>query len=184
MIGARADVIDKAEDRQKFKDAMLKIGLDVPRRAASSASLAEGHSHRRDQVGLPCVTAAQLHHGRHRRRHRLQPRRVHPIAHPRPRAQPDVGEVLIEEIRHRLEGIRTRGDARRADNVVIVCSIENLDPMGVHTGDSASRSPRSRRSRTRNTSGCGTRRRHHPRDRRRDRRLEHPVRHRPRTRAG
>src|SRR6266849_5817504 len=53
MIGARADVIDKAEDRQKFKDAMLKIGLLVPR-SGTARSLADGQAVR-DQVGLPCV---------------------------------------------------------------------------------------------------------------------------------
>src|SRR5437899_6444505 len=53
MIGARADVIDKAEDRQKFKDAMLKIGLSVPQ-SGVARTLAEGQVIR-DQVGLPCV---------------------------------------------------------------------------------------------------------------------------------
>src|ERR1043166_7861924 len=53
MIGARADVIDKAEDRQKFKDAMLKIGLDVPR-SGVARSLAEAQQ-LRETVGLPCV---------------------------------------------------------------------------------------------------------------------------------
>src|SRR5262249_50798634 len=53
MIGARADVIDKAEDRQRFKDAMLKIGLDVPR-SAVVRKLSDAPAVR-DQVGLPCV---------------------------------------------------------------------------------------------------------------------------------
>jgi carbamoyl-phosphate synthase large subunit len=53
MIGARADVIDKAEDRQKFKDAMLKIGLDVPR-SRVVRSLADAQSVR-EEIGLPCV---------------------------------------------------------------------------------------------------------------------------------
>src|SRR3954465_15257579 len=53
MIGARADVIDKAEDRQKFKDAMLKIGLDLPE-SGVARSLAEAQAIR-EQVGLPCV---------------------------------------------------------------------------------------------------------------------------------
>src|SRR5262245_36583569 len=53
MIGAKADVIDKAEDRQKFKDAMIKIGLDVPK-STVVRSLADAQA-ARDQVGLPCV---------------------------------------------------------------------------------------------------------------------------------
>ena len=74
MIGARADVIDKAEDRQKFKEAMLAIGLEVPK-SGVARSLAEAQAIR-DQVGLPCVLRPSLHHGRHRRRHRLQPRGI------------------------------------------------------------------------------------------------------------
>ncbi len=138
MIGARADVIDKAEDRQKFKDAMLKIGLDVPR-SAVARSLAEGQQIR-EQVGLPCVlrpsftlggTGGGIAYNRDEFNELIA----------RGLELSPVGEVLIEESaigwkEYELEVMRDR-----ADNVVIVCSIENLDPMGVHTGDSITVAP-------------------------------------------
>jgi carbamoyl-phosphate synthase large subunit len=95
----------------------------------------------RDDIGLPCVIRPILHARRQRRRHRLQRRaRVRGDLQARPRPlhdqrDPDRG------VGARLEGVRARGDARPADNVVIVCSIENLDPMGVHTGDSITVAP-------------------------------------------
>src|SRR5476649_1184611 len=138
MIGARADVIDKAENRQKFKDAMIKIGLEVPTsyvvRTLSKALEI------RDQVGLPCVirpsfTLAGTGGG---------------IAYNREEYTELVSrgldlspttEVLVEESvigwkEYELEVMRDN-----ADNVVIICSIENFDAMGVHTGDSITVAP-------------------------------------------
>ena len=138
MIGARADVIDKAEDRQKFKDAMIKIGLDVPKSfVVKTVSYA---LQIRDQIGLPCVirpsftlggTGGGIAYNREEftdlvtRGIELSP----------------VKEVLIEESvigwkEYELEVMRDF-----ADNVVIICSIENFDPMGVHTGDSITVAP-------------------------------------------
>ena len=83
----------------------------------------------------------------------------------------------------RLGRVRARGrSATRNDNVVIVCSIENLDPMGVHTGDSVTVAPQMTLSDEALPGAAGRRRRGHPRGRRRDRRLEHPVRARARDR--
>jgi carbamoyl-phosphate synthase large subunit len=138
LIGANAEVIDKAEDRQKFKDAMLKIGLEVPKSGVAH-SLVEAQAIR-EHVGLPCVlrpsftlggTGGGIAYNREEfneliaRGLDLSPTR----------------EVLIEESvigwkEYELEVMRDR-----ADNVVIVCSIENLDPMGVHTGDSITVAP-------------------------------------------
>src|SRR5262245_54886456 len=138
MIGARADVIDKAEDRQRFKDAMLKIGLDVPKSVVvKSVSQALDI---REEIGLPCVirpsftlggTGGGIAYNREEftdlvtRGIELSP----------------VKEVLIEESvigwkEYELEVMRDN-----ADNVVIICSIENFDPMGVHTGDSITVAP-------------------------------------------
>jgi carbamoyl-phosphate synthase large subunit len=138
MIGAKADVIDKAEDRQKFKDAMIKIGLEVPK---SYVVRTLAHALEiRDQVGLPCVirpsftlggTGGGIAYNREEytdlvsRGLDLSPTR----------------EVLIEESvigwkEYELEVMRDN-----ADNVVIICSIENFDPMGVHTGDSITVAP-------------------------------------------
>ncbi|MGL6076362.1 MAG: carbamoyl-phosphate synthase large subunit [Fimbriiglobus sp.] len=138
MIGAKADVIDKAEDRQKFKDAMVKIGVDVPR-SRTVKSLAQADEVI-EEIGLPCVlrpsftmggTGGGIAYNREEYRHlvslgiELSP----------------VGETLVEESiigwkEYELEVIRDR-----VDNVIIICSIENLDPMGVHTGDSITVAP-------------------------------------------
>ena len=138
MIGARAEVIDKAEDRQKFKDAMLKIGVDVPRsvvvRSLAEALLAV------EQVGLPCVlrpsfTMGGSGGGIAYNHEEFVTRVVHGLD------LSPVHEVLVEESvigwkEYELEVVRDV-----ADNVVIICSIENLDPMGVHTGDSITVAP-------------------------------------------
>jgi carbamoyl-phosphate synthase large subunit len=138
MIGARADVIDKAEDRQKFKDAMVKIGVEVPK-SGVARSLQDALDIV-EEVGLPCVlrpsftmggTGGGIAYNREEfielitRGLELSP----------------VGEVLVEESvigwkEYELEVMRDV-----ADNVVIICSIENLDPMGVHTGDSITVAP-------------------------------------------
>ncbi|VTR95461.1 carbamoyl phosphate synthase large subunit : Carbamoyl-phosphate synthase (glutamine-hydrolyzing) OS=Pirellula staleyi (strain ATCC 27377 / DSM 6068 / ICPB 4128) GN=Psta_1525 PE=3 SV=1: CPSase_L_chain: CPSase_L_D2: CPSase_L_D3: CPSase_L_chain: CPSase_L_D2: MGS [Gemmata massiliana] len=138
MIGANADVIDKAEDRQRFKDAMLKIGVSVPKSVVVH-SLEEA-MRAVEEVGLPCVlrpsftmggTGGGIAYNRDEYRdlitHGLQ---LSPTT-----------EVLVEESvigwkEYELEVMRDR-----ADNVVIICSIENLDPMGVHTGDSITVAP-------------------------------------------
>jgi carbamoyl-phosphate synthase large subunit len=138
MIGARAEVIDKAEDRQKFKDAMLKIGLDVPR-SGLAHSLSEALA-LMQHVGLPCVlrpsftlggTGGGIAYNREEfidlvgRGIELSP----------------VGSVLIEESVIGWKEFELEVMRDRADNVVIVCSIENFDPMGVHTGDSITVAP-------------------------------------------
>ncbi len=85
----------------------------------------------------------------------------------------------------RLEGIRARADARRhRDNVVVVCSIENFDPMGVHTGDSVTVAPAMTLTDREYQTDARPRHRDPARGRRRHRRLQHPVRGRPRTTAG
>jgi carbamoyl-phosphate synthase large subunit len=138
MIGARADVIDKAEDRQKFKDAMIKIGLDVPK-SGVARSLAEAQQIR-EQVGLPCVlrpsfTLGGTGGGIAYNREEYNELIAHGLD------LSPVREVLVEESvigwkEYELEVMRDV-----ADNVVIVCSIENFDPMGVHTGDSITVAP-------------------------------------------
>jgi carbamoyl-phosphate synthase large subunit len=138
MIGARADVIDKAEDRQKFKEAMIKIGLKVPASGAVR-TLAEAQAVR-DMVGLPCVlrpsftlggTGGGIAYNRDEFNELIA----------RGLDLSPVHEVLIEQSaigwkEYELEVMRDC-----ADNVVIVCSIENFDPMGVHTGDSITVAP-------------------------------------------
>ncbi len=138
MIGANAAVIDRAEDRQKFKETMLAIGIDVPR-SGVVRSLAEALDIL-DTIGLPCVlrpsftlggTGGGIAYNRDEfvelinRGLQLSP----------------VGEVLVEESVIGWKEFELEVMRDRADNVVIICSIENVDPMGVHTGDSITVAP-------------------------------------------
>src|SRR5438132_5053810 len=138
MIGARADVIDKAEDRQKFKDAMLKIGLDVPR-SGVARSLAEAQEVR-EQVGLPCVLRPSFTLGGTGGGIAYNREEFNDLIARGLELSP-VGEVLIEESVIGWKEFELEVMRDNADNVVIVCSIENLDPMGVHTGDSITVAP-------------------------------------------
>lgn len=138
MIGARSDVIDKAEDRQKFKDAMIKIGLDVPRSGVAK-SLSDAQQIR-EMTGLPCVIRPSFTLGGTGGGIAYNREEFLDIVTRGLELSP-VGEILIEESalgwkEYELEVMRDK-----ADNVVIVCSIENLDPMGVHTGDSVTVAP-------------------------------------------
>jgi carbamoyl-phosphate synthase large subunit len=115
-----------------------KIGLDVPRsRLAHTMDEARARSLERDR---PAASSARLHAGRLGRRHRLQPRGVRGDRSKWARALARTTRSSSRS-RSRLEGVRARGHARPPDNVVIICSIENLDPMGVHTGDSITVAP-------------------------------------------
>lgn len=138
MIGARADVIDKAEDRQKFKEAMVKIGVDVPR-SGVARSLAQALEIVED-VGLPCVlrpsfTLGGTGGGIAYNREEF----IDLISHGLELSP--VGEVLVEESVIGWKEFELEVMRDKADNVVIICSIENLDPMGVHTGDSITVAP-------------------------------------------
>ena len=138
MIAANAAVIDKAEDRQKFKDAMIKIGLDVPT-SLVVRSMPEAED-ARATVGLPCVIRPSFTMGGSGGGIAYNREEFTQIVSRGLELSP-VGEVLIEESvigwkEYELEVMRDR-----ADNVVIICSIENLDPMGVHTGDSITVAP-------------------------------------------
>lgn len=139
MIGANADAIDKAEDRNRFKEAMIKLGLDLPR--SKSAHSMEEAIQVRNEIGSwpviirPGFTLGGTGGG---------------IAHNEDEFAAIVRrgldaslntEVLIEESligwkEYEMEVMRDK-----AGNAVIVCSIENLDPMGVHTGDSITVAP-------------------------------------------
>ena len=138
MIGARADVIEKAEDRQKFRDAMDKIGLESPRSTVVN-TMAEGMA-ALEKVGLPAIirpsfTLAGTGGGI---AYNLEGFRE--IVERGLDASP-VTEVLVEESvlgwkEYEMEVVRDK-----ADNCIIICSIENIDPMGVHTGDSITVAP-------------------------------------------
>ena len=110
MIGATAEAIDKAEDRELFREAMTKIGLATPRshhvKTLSQALAAL------DDIGLPAIIRPSFTHGRHRRRHRLQQERVHRDRRARHRRLADQRGADRGE-RARLEGIRDGGRPRQ-----------------------------------------------------------------------
>jgi carbamoyl-phosphate synthase large subunit len=138
MIGANARAIETAEDREQFKSAMLRIGLQVPR-SGVARSLAEAQTIR-ERVGLPCVlrpsfTLGGTGGGIAYNRSEFNDLLAHGLD------RSPVGEVLIEESVIGWKEFELEVMRDRADNVVIVCSIENFDPMGVHTGDSITVAP-------------------------------------------
>ncbi len=138
VIGANIDAIKKAEDRQLFKHAMEKIGLDLPQ-SAKAYSLNEAFEVV-DSIGFPVIvrpsftlggTGGGIAYNKEEFRDIVQ----------RGLESSMINEVLIEESvigwkEFELEVMRDSND-----NVVIICSIENFDPMGVHTGDSVTVAP-------------------------------------------
>jgi carbamoyl-phosphate synthase large subunit len=138
LIGADIDAIQRGEDRQKFKDIVRSIGAEVPRSAVchSMAEVRETVA----EVGLPVVirpsyTMGGLGSGMVHTEDELERMASFGLS------ESPVHEVLIEESvlgwkEYELELMRDSHD-----NVVVVCSIENVDPMGVHTGDSVTVAP-------------------------------------------
>ncbi|WEK57236.1 MAG: carbamoyl-phosphate synthase large subunit [Candidatus Brevundimonas phytovorans] len=138
MIGAKAEVIDKAEDRQKFRDAMDKLGLESPR------SRAVHHIEEADDalafVGLPAIIRPSFTLAGTGGGIAYNIEEFHEIVERGLDLSPTT-EVLIEESvlgwkEYEMEVVRDT-----ADNCIIICSIENIDPMGVHTGDSITVAP-------------------------------------------
>src|SRR5438067_6048236 len=138
MIGARADVIDKAENRERFKQAMIKIGLSVPI-SGVARSLAEAQAIR-EQVGLPCVLRPSFTLGGTGGGIAYNREEFNELIARGLELSP-TNEVLVEESALGWKEFELEVMRDGADNVVIVCSIENLDPMGVHTGDSITVAP-------------------------------------------
>jgi carbamoyl-phosphate synthase large subunit len=138
LIGAKAEVIDKAEDRQKFRDAMQRIGIESPK-SAIAHTMAEAYA-ALDLVGLPCVIRPSFTLGG----------TGGGIAYNREDFAQIVSaglaasmttEVLVEESVLGWKEFEMEVVRDKADNCIIVCSIENLDAMGVHTGDSVTIAP-------------------------------------------
>jgi carbamoyl-phosphate synthase large subunit len=138
LIGADYDAIKRAEDRSEFKKAMLRIGLDLPKSAfAYNSDEARGIA---KDIGFPVIirpsftlggTGGGIAYGEEDFE-RIAEHGLHSSR---------ISEILIEESvigwkEYELEIMRDK-----ADNVVIICSIENLDPMGIHTGDSITVAP-------------------------------------------
>jgi carbamoyl-phosphate synthase large subunit len=138
MIGARADVIAKAEERELFKQAMERIGLEVCK-GRTVRTLADAREALKD-IGLPCVIRPSFTLGGTGGGFAYNRDEFDTIVQRGLDLSP-VSEVLIEESilgwkEYEMEVMRDADD-----NVVIICSIENFDPMGVHTGDSITVAP-------------------------------------------
>jgi carbamoyl-phosphate synthase large subunit len=138
MIGANADVIDKAEDRQRFKDAMLKIGVDVPKSRAVKTLAAALDA--LPEIGTPCVLRPSFTMGGTGGGIAYNREEYIDLITKGLQLSPTT-EVLVEESVIGWKEFELEVMRDRADNVVIICSIENLDPMGVHTGDSITVAP-------------------------------------------
>ncbi len=138
LIGAKPEAIDKAEDRLKFKDAMTRIGLDSAR-SGIAHSMQEAWDVQKT-VGFPTVIRPSFTLGGTGGGIAYNPEEFEIICKRGLEASP-TNELLIEESllgwkEYEMEVVRDK-----ADNCIIVCSIENLDPMGVHTGDSITVAP-------------------------------------------
>ena len=138
LIGARAEVIDRAEDRLKFRDAMAEIGIESPR-STIAHTLPEARAALAG-IGLPAVIRPSFTLGGTGGGIAYNREEFEQIVAGGLEASPTT-EVLIEESvlgwkEYEMEVVRDS-----ADNCIIVCSIENIDPMGVHTGDSVTVAP-------------------------------------------
>ena len=138
MIGARAEAIDKAEDRELFRQAMAKIGLETPD-SVLAHNIAEAMTSL-EQVGLPAIIRPSFTMGGTGGGVAYNREEYFDIIEGGLDASP-TSEVLIEESiigwkEYEMEVVRDK-----ADNCIIICSIENVDPMGVHTGDSITVAP-------------------------------------------
>ena len=138
LIGAKAEVIDRAEDRLKFRDAMAEIGIMGPK-SAIAHDMAEARA-ALELVGLPAVIRPSFTLGGTGGGIAYNRQEFFEIVAGGIDASP-TDEVLIEESvlgwkEYEMEVVRDC-----ADNCIIVCSIENIDPMGVHTGDSVTVAP-------------------------------------------
>jgi carbamoyl-phosphate synthase large subunit len=138
MIGASKEAIDKAEDREKFKKAMAKIGLDSPRSALAHSM--EEALQVQAMVGYPTIIRPSFTLGGTGGGIAYNREEFVAIIERGLDASP-TKEVLVEESvigwkEYEMEVVRDR-----ADNCIIICSIENFDPMGVHTGDSITVAP-------------------------------------------
>ncbi|WP_417676742.1 carbamoyl-phosphate synthase large subunit [Roseibium sp.] len=156
MIGARADVIEKAEDREKFRAAMDVIGLENPRAAIAASPEIRNEKGKivgydratgvmeamkaLDDIGLPAIIRPAFTLGGTGGGVAYNREEFETIVRSGIDASP-VGQVLIDESllgwkEYEMEVVRDK-----ADNCIIICSIENVDPMGVHTGDSITVAP-------------------------------------------
>src|SRR5438045_2194459 len=139
LIGANAKAMAKGEDRQLFKEAMLRIGLDVPR-SGIAHSVDDAHRVAKQIGNFPLIIRPAFTLGGSGGGIAYNRDEVEETAS-RGLALSPVNEVLIEESLVGWKEFEMEVMRDRMDNCVVVCSIENFDPMGVHTGDSITVAP-------------------------------------------
>ncbi len=138
LIGASLEAIEKAEDREKFRAAMHRIGLDMPR-SMVARSLEEARAGLRE-VGLPAIIRPSYTLGGTGGGVAYNREEFEKLAAAGLDASP-ITEILVEESVLGWKEFEMEVVRDHADNCIIVCSIENIDPMGVHTGDSFTVAP-------------------------------------------
>ena len=138
LIGAKIDAIKKAEDRLLFKDAMRKIGLETPQ--SQLITTIRGGTEFAARIGYPCILRPSFTLGGTGGGIAYHQEELVEILE-RGLALSPVHEVLMEESALGWKEFELEVMRDLADNCIIVCSIENFDPMGVHTGDSITVAP-------------------------------------------
>ncbi len=138
MIGATAHAIDKAEDRELFREAMTKIGLDTPR--SHHIKTLPAALNALDDIGLPAIIRPSFTLGGTGGGIAYNKAEFIEIVERGIDASP-TNEVLVEESVLGWKEFEMEVVRDKADNCIIVCAIENIDPMGVHTGDSITVAP-------------------------------------------
>jgi len=138
MIGAKPEAIDRAEDRERFKEAMDAAGLETPK-GGFARSIEEARA-LAEAIGYPIIVRPSFTLGGTGGGVAYNPEEFERIAAAGLAASP-IGEILVEESVLGWKEFEMEVMRDRADNCVIICSIENLDPMGVHTGDSITVAP-------------------------------------------
>jgi carbamoyl-phosphate synthase large subunit len=138
LIGANADAIETAEDRERFKLAMVEIGLAVP--PSGTARTLDEAVAVVDQIGLPVIVRPAFILGGRGTGIAATADDLRRVAADGLAASP-IGEILLERSIAGWKEFELEVMRDRADNCVVICSIENVDPMGVHTGDSITVAP-------------------------------------------
>ena len=180
LIGASRRAVEMGEDRRLFKEAMGRIGLEVPQ-SGFAKSVEEARAVL-EITGLPAVIRPSFTLGGTGGGIAYNMEEFEDVVTRGLDLSP-VHEILIEESvigwkEYELEVMRDK-----ADNFVVICSIENFDPMGIHTGDSVTVAPAQTLTDREYQAMRDAVAPDHPRGRRRDRRLQHPVRRGPEDRA-
>ena len=177
MIGAKPEAISKGEDRELFKQAMIKIGLDVAKsRTVKNSEEARAAA---EEIGaFPLIIRPSFTLGGQGGGIAYNRQEFDQIVANGIDISP-VHEVLVEECLLGWKEFEMEVMRDHKDQCVVICSIENFDPMGVHTGDSITVAPAmtltDKEYQAMRDASCSG----HPRDRSRDRRLQHPVLGRP-----